>query len=159
MSRILLSHAIVDDLRLASRFSDNEARQVRRRLEQHAQPASTRQYFADGDALRTAALVFDKAVDVGVDAFSVANAIELAEKRAIAVDLRAHLSRVTKDDVASSDIAVEGADNSCVVCFDRPRQGTMQCGHANLCLECGTKVNRCPTCMAPKELFIKLYQD
>lgn len=89
MSQPALTHANVDDLRLAERLSNDEGRQIRRYLEQHAEPAAVRHFFAHADALRTAAQVLDKAVDGGVYLSSVADAIERgAQKKAMADELR-----------------------------------------------------------------------
>lgn len=169
MSCFTLTHALVDDLRLATRLSDTEGRYVRRYLEQHAEPESTRRYFKDGDALRTAALVFDKAVDVGVFSHSVALGIEHAHKSAIAGELKARLptcviappkAKAPNPQPASepAPLSDENDDSSCVVCMDNNRNATMQCGHANLCFVCGEKMSECPTCRAPKQSLIKLYQ-
>ncbi len=186
----ILTHGMVDDARLASRLSDTEARQVRRYLELRAYPVSVREYFKDADALRNAALLFDKAVDVGVYAHSVVEALSLAEKSALAkefaklvlADFENHSGELTHNAHSKhvhhrpspspaparvhsptspspvSDNALEQDDSSCVVCMDNAREATMQCGHANICLACGSQVDECPTCRAPKEMLIKLYK-
>lgn len=162
-----LTHALVDDARLATRLSDAEARQVRRYLEQYAEPESTRHCFQDGDALRTAALVFDKAVDMRVDWLSVVKAIEFAQKKVVADSLKmtaqyamiADKRKPPREPLPPPPPAQPSADDlCCVVCMDSNRNATMQCGHANLCFPCGEQMDACPTCRAPKQSLIKLYQ-
>ena len=162
MSDSPITHGIVDDLRLASRLDALEGRQVRRYLEQHAEPASQRHLFADGDALRDAFLVLNKAVDALVTVASVADAIDHgAWKRAIADELRGYHkqgSETTKHvETKVVDLETEEAA-TCVVCMDCEPQATMLCGHANICLACGSQVDRCPTCNEPKEKLIKLFR-
>ncbi len=154
-----LTHAHVDDLHLALRFNEVETRQIRRHLEQHAEPASVRCFFSYPDLVRTAAQLFDKAVDGGVSVESVAKAIERAQKTVIAKELRTHVFWGIQKSapLPTNDDGDDGDENVCVVCMESLREATMQCGHANLCMECGNKLDACPTCRVPKKTLIKLY--
>ena len=88
MAQRAITFANVNDLSLVQRLTDVEGQQVRRHLEQHAEPAAVRHYFRDADALRNVAQVLDKAVDGGVLVSSVVDAIDRgAHKQAIANEL------------------------------------------------------------------------
>ena len=83
-----ITSAHVLDARLVERLTPAEAQQVRRYLELRAEPASERHFFADADALRDAALVFQTAVGRCVHVASLAAAIDHgAGKKTLANEL------------------------------------------------------------------------
>jgi serine/threonine protein kinase len=62
-----------------------------------------------------------------------------------------------QDDNVVSDDNEDDEDKLCVVCMATKRDAAMQCGHVALCVACGTQLDKCPLCNAPKQALIKLY--
>eukprot|EP00171_Calliarthron_tuberculosum_P016981 IDg16981t1 len=62
--------------------------------------------------------------------------------------------------VRSSSISTAASGTLCIICFERERDTTLSCGHANVCASCvarfaqaaGASTPRCPTCRAELDL-------
>lgn len=62
-----------------------------------------------------------------------------------------------KEPVKPTPIEDEG--KNCVVCLESQANGVfVPCGHKVCCMECGAKLTSCPTCRAPKQMFIKVFE-
>ena len=42
-----------------------------------------------------------------------------------------------------------GEESTCCCCMDRPAGTLLECGHAQLCLDCAQRMRNCPLCRKP----------
>ena len=50
-----------------------------------------------------------------------------------------------------------GDQTTCIVCFEGPKSHiAVPCGHMSVCADCSAKLNECPYCCTPTQMWMQM---
>lgn len=116
--------------------------------------------------------MFNKAWRVWSDHVEDRNLLKQQERqRKAARKRRVHKSRsrIRHEDIESDDEKIffdeegeqsENNPSACVICLENRADAVMlDCGHMYTCMQCGTKLRRCPICRGRKRQLIRVFSN